>query len=93
MNNMTESNTIVVVDKDGIQHWASRQAAFVVDGLADGSLREVDDAPVSAPSPDLDDGDTDSGPDDGESDVGNSDDSGDDRVAGSTTSRSSRRRS
>jgi hypothetical protein len=87
MRAMTEPNTIVVVDQQGTQHWASRQSAFVKDGLADGSLTEVDDAPVPAPGEDLDAGDTDSRSGDGEPDAGDTDSRDSDSVAGATRRR------
>ena len=81
---MTEPNTIVVVDLDGVRHWSSRQSTFVTDGLADGSLTEVNDAPVPPPGEDIDTGNPDDGPGDRQRDTGDTSDSADVGVAGAT---------
>lgn len=93
---MTEPTTITVIDKDGNRIWASRRAPFILDGLADGTLREVPSAALPTQGahhdPGPTDGPADSGSDDGErSDPGSGDEVGD-GVDGAAPNRGTRRR-
>jgi hypothetical protein len=80
---------VVVRDQDGVEHHASRWSDWVVSGLADGSLTEVDDAATPDASGDhgVDTGPGDNGSGDGEPAAGGTGGDGDAGVPESAAGR------
>lgn len=55
---MSESAVAIVQDAEGLVHYASRYSKFIQDGLADGTLTEVEEAQDAADAAPSDDPDT-----------------------------------